>query len=449
MLISTSNGAVKEYITPGVSKDVFVSRLSAAVGGSTAPLSPHEHAAETSTPLAPHEHVTMTVEDQNPDGTTTVVSETDVAPAAVQGILNEMDADPSFIRNESPETERIAFAAANAHMNRQRALEPEAPDSDNNEANLYSDSQTAQPYTFSPPAPAGTSPHVAAILAESKAAHDQAQKDERAAEAARRKADLESSDPKRATETKYALQAKKKIQQEKAERERILKQIEDNRAEQKARQEEAKLAREAAQQKISNHPARGGVAPAVRRGDTCALQIRLFDGSTIRKTFSSRNTLGKEVREWIDAEQQIAGSPYTFKQILAPQPSKTISAGEEEEGLQELGLLPNATLVLVPIKSYNTAYESRSGVTGVATGAASAGVGLVGGAVGLIGSGLGWGARALGSVLGGTSTSDAAGTTPAGRSQPQQQDNQSRERNQFYNGNSVSTPFIRDSSSSQ
>lgn len=178
-------------------------------------------------------------------------------------------------------------------------------------------------------------------------------------------------------------------------------------------------------------------------GDICALQIRLFDGSAIRKTFSSQNTLGKEVRAWIDAEQKL-WQPYQFKQIQAP--SKSISAGEEEQSLQELGLVPNATLVLVPVKKYNSAYETGSGVTGVVTGAASASVGLVEGAVGLIGTGLAWGARALGSVLGGTVANDSsAGASPA-RSQPERYSSQNKGGNEFYNGNSVSIAFVRDPS---
>lgn len=181
-------------------------------------------------------------------------------------------------------------------------------------------------------------------------------------------------------------------------------------------------------------------------GDTCALQIRLFDGSAIRKIFSSNDTLSKDVRAWIDTEQKL-WQPYQFKQIQAP--SRTIHVGEEEETLQELGLMPNATLVLVPVQKFNSAYASGSGVRGVVTGAASAGVGLVGeaveGAMGL----LGWGAKALGSVLGGTSTtSSSSPTTPVnGGSQAAGHGSSDKEGNQFYNGNSVSTAAMPDVSS--
>ena len=458
LLTKFSNGAIKEYITPGVTKDVFISRLSVAIGGSTAPLSPQSHAAETATPL--DHDVTMTVTHENADGSETA-RETTVAPPAVASMLQEMQADPaSFIRDESPETERIALAAANAHRNRQIIAPAEHPadrDDQPPDDSLYDDGQHSPSVAQAPSELENALKKRREREAARKAAHDEAEKAKRSAAAARRREELDSgaassNDPKRAAETKYALEAKKKRQQDTEERARVLKQIEDNRAEQKARQEEAKVAREAAQQKIASHPARASglgsrSASAVRRGDTCALQIRLFDGSTIRRTFESKMTLGNEVREWIDKEQQVAGSPYTFKQIIAPRPSKSISAGEEEESLQELGLVPNATLVLQPIRSYTEAYGSGTAVASVVAGAASAGAGLVGQAAGLLGSGLGWGARTLGSVLGGTSTNEAQPGPSSGanrlRESRMTQRGGGSEGNQFYNGNSVSTPFVR------
>lgn len=458
LLTKLSNGAIKEYITPEVTKDVFVSRLSVAIGGSTAPLSPQSHVAETVTPL--DHDVTMTVTHENADESETA-RETTVAPPAVASMLQEMQADPaSFPRDESPETERIALAAANGHRNRQIIAPAEHPadrDGQPSDNPLYDDGQHSPSVAQAPSELENAPKERRERQVARKAPHDEAEKAERPAAAAKRREKLDSgagssNDPKRAAETKYALEAKKKRQQDKEERARVLKQIEDNRAEQKARQEEAKVAREASQQKTASRPARASgsgsaSAPAVRRDDTCALQIRLFDGSTIRRTFESKMTLGNEVREWIDKEQQIAGSPYTFKQILAPQPSKSISAGEEEESLQELGLLPNATLVLQPIRSYTEAYGSGTGVASVVGDAAFAGAGLIGQAAGLLGSGLGWGARALGSVLGGTSTNEAQPDPSPGATRPNESRMTERgggnDGNQFYNGNSVSTPFVR------
>lgn len=458
LLTKPSNGAIKEYITPGISKDVFISRLSVALGCSTAPLSPPSHATETATPL--DHDVTMTVTHENTDGLE-IAREITVARPAVVSMLQEMQADPaSSIRDESPETERIVLAAANAHRNRQIIAPAEHPadrDDQPPDDSLYDDGQHSPSVAQAPSELENALKERLEREVARKAAHDEAEKAKRSAAAAKRREKLDSgagssNDPKRAAETKYALEAKKKRQQDKEERARVLKQIEDNRAEQKARQEEARVAREAAQQNIASHPARAsesgsGSAPAKGRDGTCALQIRLFDGSTIRRTFESRMTLGNEVREWIDKEQQIAGSPYAFKQILAPQPNKSISAGDEEKSLQELGLVPNATLVLQPIRSYTEAYGSGTGVASVVVGASSAGAGLVGQAAGLLGRGLGWGARALGSVLGGTSTNDAQ----RGPSSSANRLDESRmtergggsEGNQFYNGNSVSTPFVR------
>ena len=458
LLTKLSNGVIKEYITPGVTKDVFIGRLSVAVDGSTAPLSPHSHTAETATPL--NHDITMTLTHGNTGGSETA-RETTVAPAAVASMPQEMQADPASLpRDDSPETERIALAAANAHRNRQIIAPGDHPaDQDDQppDDSLY-DGRQHSPSVAQSPSELENAPEARLECdAARNAAHDEAEKAKRSAAATRRRDELDSeagssNDPKRAAETKHALEAKRKRQQDKEERARVLKQIEDNRAEQKARQEEAKAAREAAQQNIASHPAHAsgsasGSAPAAKRDDTCALQIRLFDGSTIRRTFESKMTLGHEVREWIDKEQQIAGSPYTFKQILAPQPSKTISAGEEEESLQELGLVPNATLVLQPIRSYTEAYGSGSGVASVVGGATSAGAGLVGQAAGLLGSGLGWGVRALGRVLGGTTSTREAQSGPSTDANRPNESSMTEigdgtESNRFYNGNSASTPFF-------
>ena len=63
------------------------------------------------------------------------------------------------------------------------------------------------------------------------------------------------------------------------------------------------------------------------------------------------------VRPWIDEQMPDRGTPYIFKQILTPKPSRTISRDEEEEeSLLSLGLTPSATLVMVPIQGHFVAY---------------------------------------------------------------------------------------------
>ncbi|KAL8954258.1 MAG: hypothetical protein Q9183_007235, partial [Haloplaca sp. 2 TL-2023] len=80
-------------------------------------------------------------------------------------------------------------------------------------------------------------------------------------------------------------------------------------------------------------------------------------------------------------------TPFTFKQIVSPLPNKTITISEEEESLRSLGLLPNATLVMVPIQGYTGAYtNTEQGVLGraasVGYSAAFAGGGMIRDALG-------------------------------------------------------------------
>jgi hypothetical protein len=212
---------------------------------------------------------------------------------------------------------------------------------------------------------------------------------------------------------------------------------------------------------------------------TVALNIRLFDGRTIRSTFPRTATLANQVRRWIDTEfgklaqddENINNKqlpPYFFRHILAPAPSRELSAGDESVDLGETDLAPSATLVLVPVKGYTDAYSGGGGggvgITGAATG-------LVGGAFGLLSSTVGLVGSTIGSVMGfgaqqgqgggsGSGNGDGNGRTMSSR--PTQEpthdpvldqqppsgttmrvrtlaDQRAREPQQFYNGNQLST----------
>ncbi|KAH6852727.1 hypothetical protein B0T12DRAFT_485187 [Alternaria alternata] len=227
---------------------------------------------------------------------------------------------------------------------------------------------------------------------------------------------------------------------------------------------------------------------------TVALNVRLFDGRTIRSTFPRTATLQSTVRSWIDAEfskmaqddENISGGsghnnklpPYFFRHILAPAPSRELSAGDESVELGEIDLAPSATLVLVPVKGYTDAYSGGAGGVGGITGAAT---GIVGGAFGLLSSTVGLVGSTIGSVMGfgaqqegggaGSSSGAGGGRTVGSRPttqepthdpvldqlQPQPQppsagtgtgttmrvrtlaDQRAREPQQFYNGNQLST----------
>ncbi|KAL4922193.1 hypothetical protein BDW62DRAFT_78901 [Aspergillus aurantiobrunneus] len=120
------------------------------------------------------------------------------------------------------------------------------------------------------------------------------------------------------------------------------------------------------------------------------LQVRLFDGSSVRSTFSPSNTIHKDVRPWLD-DQLEEKKPYNLKHILTPLPNKTLTITEEDETLRELITGSTATFVMVPIKTYTEAY-SESGSLPVW--AASSAYGLVtsafGNTVGYVGSVLGY-----------------------------------------------------------
>ncbi|KAG9882789.1 hypothetical protein KCU94_g19133, partial [Aureobasidium melanogenum] len=132
-------------------------------------------------------------------------------------------------------------------------------------------------------------------------------------------------------------------------------------------------------------PVHTDTAPG-RNSDVCSLQIRLFDGSSLRTKFDPSATLATSVRTYISQNSQ-TDVPYEFRQILLPNPSRNISVGEEGESLKSLGLTPSATLVLVPIKGYTDAYASGSG--GLVSKGLSAGFGLLSGAASMFGSAVG------------------------------------------------------------
>ncbi len=239
-------------------------------------------------------------------------------------------------------------------------------------------------------------------------------------------------DPK----TKAMLEQKLRREEAKAERERILKQIELDKAARKAREVEEKRSR---QTKASAPPTTAAASKGkAKASDTCTLRVRLFDGATIQQRFPSTATLGKGVREWVDEHAHIkdttvlgthiSNAPYTFKDILPPAPPRNISVGEESQTLFELGLCPNATLVLVLVQSYTEAYEGGGGVTGVVGSVTGAGVRVVS-------SGLGFAARTLGSFLSGGTPTPAEPE----QEQPLARRSEARDPNQFYNGNSTNT----------
>ncbi|KAF4448105.1 hypothetical protein F53441_8421 [Fusarium austroafricanum] len=293
-VVIIKNGELKEYITPGTSKEDFLRRVQTAFNSTSA--------APASTQSAPE-------------------------PAPAQ-------ASP---QQSHPET-------------------PAAPEQ--NTATAPSSS---------------TSENVRRILAE-RAARLQAQKEEnerkvreeRARMKEKAKAEAEAGmDTDNARAHKAAEAVRKKRQQDQEERARILKRIEDDKAERRLRAEERE------KQRIDSLKV-GDVASSLvnapetklatsKTGAITALQVRLFDGSTVRSRFKTTAHL-KEVRQWVDENRTDGSQPYTFKQVLTPLPNKNIDETEEDKALGELGLSPSSTLVLIPIKKFTNAYDDSQGI---------------------------------------------------------------------------------------
>jgi hypothetical protein len=183
-------------------------------------------------------------------------------------------------------------------------------------------------------------------------------------------------------------QAKRKTEA-KEEKQRIMARIEADKRERKNRDEERKQAASAMAGEplpsSSTVPTSSTKSPPT--SGTCAIQVRLFDGSSIKGRFAHDSTLATAVREWIKETSPAGGAdiPYNFRQILTPNPSRTIEISEEGQTLSDVGLMPTATLVLVPVAGFTEAYSG--GGSGGLLGSA---YGLVSGAFGLAGSALGY-----------------------------------------------------------
>jgi hypothetical protein len=219
------------------------------------------------------------------------------------------------------------------------------------------------------------SAQVSAILAERA---NRLEADKKAKEvAAKKEADKQSkgrrevsakneSQPSNTTtaESSYAVMIRKKKQDEKEERQRILRRIEDDKRERRerdAQERQARLLLSATQDTVE--PARQP-KPQRRRGHRapCNIQVRLFDGSTIRNQFPSDATLGSEVREWIDEFRTDGQDPYTFRVVLTPLPNKAITPAEEAHLLFDLELGSTSTLVLVPRVRVASAFQQTGGL---------------------------------------------------------------------------------------
>lgn len=153
--------------------------------------------------------------------------------------------------------------------------------------------------------------------------------------------------------------------QQQQERARILRLLESDRLERNMQQKIAREARLSQSQEKRPVFEDGDFAvepetivPTPRNdADSCALQIRLFDGAPVKHIFRATETL-IDVRTYLDkARPDMAAAPYAF---FLPLAKKTFGDGEEAQELRALGLVPSATLVIKPPTStMYSAYASE------------------------------------------------------------------------------------------
>ncbi|KAJ4132805.1 hypothetical protein NW754_015618 [Fusarium falciforme] len=222
-----------------------------------------------------------------------------------------------------------------------------------------------EPPAAAPPAAApqtSTSENVRRILADRAARLQEQREAEKKAKEERAKAEKAKAaamDKDNAAAHKAADAVRKRKQQDQEERARILKRIADDKAERRMRAEERQKQRsetvETPIEAVTKLPSMTKV------GGMTALQVRLFDGSTLRSRFKSETAL-KEVRSWVDESRTDGKQPYTFKQVLTPLPNKNIDETEEGKAIGDLGLSPSSTLVLIPVKKYVSAYDDSGNI---------------------------------------------------------------------------------------
>ncbi|KAF9184889.1 UBX domain-containing protein 4 [Haplosporangium sp. Z 767] len=175
------------------------------------------------------------------------------------------------------------------------------------------------------------------------------------------------SEAQRELAEKQSKKLKDQIEREKREeaeyKKRVKQALEEDKARRKAEREKALAAAagnsppqeqvltpaEIRAQNSGLTQARNDAAPALAF-DTSRLNIRLFDGSSIRRTFNATDTL-QQVRDWINENQDEENSAYNIVQLIPP---RTFT--DESKMLRDLELCPSATLVLKKIATASSAY---------------------------------------------------------------------------------------------
>jgi hypothetical protein len=238
-----------------------------------------------------------------------------------------------------------------------------------------------------------------------------------------------------------------------AERERIKAQIKADREERRRVDELRKQGYQSSDTdpgSSSKYVRAGTKAPA---SSDVRVQVRTFDGSTLRTTLPASSSITDKLRPWID-EATNTNVPYNFKLILTPLPNRTIEAGEEDISLSDLSIAGSCTFVMVPVKGYVESYSTVAGGLMGQNGLLGGVGGMVSGGYNLVSGTAGWALGGVKTLLGyggqqaGTTGSSSSSTPGAGegagaaknvriRTLADQRAEEAKKNQQFYNGNQL------------
>ncbi|KAF1814486.1 hypothetical protein P152DRAFT_275129 [Eremomyces bilateralis CBS 781.70] len=171
----------------------------------------------------------------------------------------------------------------------------------------------------------------------------------------------------------WVIQQRKRQQEARQERERILAAIEADKVERRRRRrrEEQARSRESPAPNSISSPLLGTAGTSGRgtkpksQPHEVPLQVRLPSGERIRKSFPSTGTITADVRPWIDVALRsdltlpatAAVPAYTLTHIIPPKSySLPVQLEERELRDSDLDLLPSATLIVVLVRGGANAY---------------------------------------------------------------------------------------------
>ncbi|ROT37669.1 hypothetical protein SODALDRAFT_334788 [Sodiomyces alkalinus F11] len=275
-------------------------------------------------------------------------------------------------RNQNPSQAQITTTSEEASAVPQQASTPNLATQTPSNAPQESRQSQQEPPTSDissssggPPTPSQEEEPAAnlrAVLAERRARLEarrrEAERKAKEARAAKAAAEATDSSPEAVQKRLRAEALRKEREKAAEERARILRRIQDDKLDRQAR---AAASREPKLGDVAAALATVASTPLRPSTGQVALQVRLFDGSSLRTRFSgAKATLGNDVRKWLDESRTDDKVPYVFKLVRPPpQPSQRIDETEEGKTLAELGLVPSATLMLAPVRKHAQAYDAR------------------------------------------------------------------------------------------